>query len=160
LWSEIVLLVLARLVVKRVEIREVKSRRAENEILDASEFFSDEVVIDLYTSTSSETWRVSANGFDFSCLGAEKSLLASENIAKLDRLIRTRAGNAQIIDSYARLRPVLDLVWGPQQETKSSGWKRERPGKLSIGVLTIRSNEDQFTRYSRLLRYLAAQVSN
>jgi hypothetical protein len=160
LWSEIVLIVPARLVTKRVEIKEVKSRRAENEILDASEFFSDEVVIDLYASTSSATWRVSANGFDFSCLGAEKSLLANENMAKLDRLIRAKARTAQVNDSYARLRSMLDLVWGAQQETKSSGWKRERPGKLSIGMSTINSNEDQFTRYSRLLRYLTAQESN
>ncbi len=159
-WSEIVLIVPARLVRKRVELKEVKTRRAENQILDAREFFSDEVVIDLYASTSWETWRVSANGFDYSCLGAEKSLLATENIAKLDRLIRAKAGKAQVNDSYARLRSMLDLVWGPQQETKSSGWKRERPGKLSIGIATINSNEDQFTRYSRLLRYLAAKESN
>jgi hypothetical protein len=52
-WSNILLLVPARLIEKRVEVKEVKSRRAENELLDASEFFSDETVIDIYLSTSS-----------------------------------------------------------------------------------------------------------
>lgn len=156
-WSNIILLVPARLVEKRVEVKEVKSRRAENEILDASEFYSDEAVIDIYLSTYSETWRVSANGFDFSCLGSVKALVANENMTRLQRRLVPQATNARFDDSYNRLRPVLDLVWGPEQETKSSGWRRERPGKLSLGMATINSNESQFTRYSRLLYYVTSQ---
>lgn len=153
-WSNILLLVPARLIEKRVEVKEVKSRRAENEILDASEFFSDETVIDIYLSTHSETWRVNASGFDFSCLGSEKALVANENLTRLQRRLVEQATNARFDDSYNRLRPLLDLVWGPEQETKSSGWRRERPGKLSLGMATINSNESQFTRYSRLLYYV------
>lgn len=149
-WSNILLFVTARLIEKRVEVHEVKSRRAENEITDASEFFSDEQVIDIYCNTHSETWRVGASGFDFSCLGSEKALVANENIVRLQRRLIAHATTAQLDDSYNRLRPVLDLVWGPEQETKSSGWRRERPGKLSLGMATIHSNEPQFTRYSRL----------
>ena len=159
-WSNIILLLPGRLIEKRVEVKEVKARRAENEILDTSELFSDEAVIDLYLSGYAETWRISANGFDFSCLEAEKTLLANENFTRLQRLLVTRAINARFDDSYNRLRPLLDLVWGPQQETKSSGWRRERPGKLSLGMATIRSNESQFTRYSRLLHYLATHELN
>ncbi|HXQ70782.1 MAG TPA: hypothetical protein VN844_09860 [Pyrinomonadaceae bacterium] len=153
-WSNILLLVPARLIEKRVEVKEVKSRRAENEILDTSEFFSDEPVIDIYLSTYSETWRVSASGFDFSCLGSEKALVANENLTRLQRRLVAQATNARFDDSYNRLRPLLDLVWEPEQETKSSGWRRERPGRLSLGMATINSNESQFTRYSRLLYYV------
>jgi hypothetical protein len=153
-WSNILLLVPARLIEKRVEVKEVSTRRGENEILDTSEFFSDETVIDIYVATHSETWRVSARGFDFSCLGSEKALIANENMARLQRRLITHATNARFDDSYRRLQPVLDLVWGPEQETKSSGWRRERPGKLSLGMATINSNESQFTRYSRLLFYV------
>ncbi|HEY2963076.1 MAG TPA: hypothetical protein VGJ37_11710 [Pyrinomonadaceae bacterium] len=153
-WSSILLLVPARLIEKRVEVKEMKSRRAENEIIDTSELFSDEAVLDLYLSTHSETWRIGAHGFDFSCLESEKTLLANENIARLQRCLLAKATNAHCDDSYNRLRPVLDLVWSPEQETRSSGWRRERPGKLSIGMATIRSNESQFTRYSRLLYHL------
>src|SRR6476659_2144000 len=159
-WSDVVLLVSGRLVERRVEVKEVMSRRAENEIVDTSELFSDEAVIDLYLSVNSETWRLSANGFDFSCLGAEKSLLANENFTRLQRLLLARATNARVDDAYNRRRSLLDLVWGPQQETKSSGWRRERPGRLSIGMATIHSNESQFTRYSRLLYYLATHDTN
>ncbi|MCA1577025.1 MAG: hypothetical protein LC794_06635 [Acidobacteria bacterium] len=154
LWSNIVLIVPARLMARRVEVKELKTRRAEGEILDKSEFFSDEVVIDFYTTSNSETWRISAGSFDFSCLGPDKALIANENIARLQRWLVSKATNARLDESYNRLRPVLDLVWGPEQETQSSGWRRERPGKLSVGMATITSNESQFTRYTRLLYYL------
>jgi hypothetical protein len=160
LWPEVVLLVSGRLLEKRVEVKEVKSRRAENEIVDTSELFSDEAVIDLYLSVNAETWRLSANGFDFSCLGAEKSLIANENFTRLQRLLVAKATNAHVDDFYNRRRSLLDLVWGPEQETKSSGWRRERPGRLSIGMATIHSNESQFTRYSRLLYYLTTHDTN
>ena len=150
-WSNVRLLVPARLIEKRVEVKEAKGRGPENEILDTSELFSDEAVIDLYCSTHSETWRISAHGFDFSCLAGEKTLLANENFARLQACLGAKATAARLDESYNKLRPVLDLVWSPEQETRSSGWRRERPGKLSVGVTTIRSNESQFTRYSRLL---------
>ena len=153
-WRDVVLVVTGRLFVTRMEIEERKSRRAENEIVHSSEFSSDEAVIDLYAATDAETWRVSANGFDFSCLGPNKALVANENITRLQQLIVDHAAHAKLDDSYRRLRHTLDLVWGSRSETQSSGWRRERPGRLSVGAATIKSNESQFTRYSRLLRHL------
>jgi len=154
-WSDIGLIVTGRLFETRLEIKERMTRKTENEILDTSEFFRDEYVIDFYTAEHSSTWRVSANGFDFSCLGCEKALIVNENMNKLLRLMIEKAGNSIVDDSYARVRNLLDLAWTTQPETQSSGWRRERPGKLSVGVSTIRSNETQFTRYSRLLHYLS-----
>jgi hypothetical protein len=156
-WSSVLLLVPARLIEQRVEVQEVKSRREENELLETSEFFNDEPVIDIYLSTHPEAWRVNASGFDFSCLGREKALIVNENIAKLQRKLIANATNATLDDSYGRVRSLLDLVWSPEQETKSSGWRRERPGKLSIGIATIKSNENQFTRYSRLRYYVTTR---
>lgn len=152
-WQDVVLVVTGRLFVKRVETQERKKRRAENEIVQSSEFISDEAVIDLYTSTHPQTWRISANGFDFSCLGPKKTLTAQENIASLRQLIAAHTPHARFDDSYKRLRQTLDLVWGSQQETQSSGWRRGF-GKPKIELATINSNENQFTRYSRLRRYL------
>ena len=152
-WREVVLIVTGRLFVKRVEIQERKTRRAENEIVQTSEFSSDEAVIDFYTSTHPQTWRVTANGFDFSCLVNQKTLIANENIVRLQQMIAVNAPHVRVDDSYKRLRHTLDLVWGSKQETQSSGWRRERPGKLSVGLATTNSNESQFTRYSRLRRY-------
>ena len=69
LWSDVILILPARLIETRLEIKERMTRKKENEILDTNEFFRDEAVIDFYTSTHSFTWRVGATGFDFSCLG-------------------------------------------------------------------------------------------
>jgi hypothetical protein len=149
-WADIVLIVRGRLFETRLEIKERKTGKTENEILDTSEFFRDETVIDFYTASHASTWRVSAGGFDFSCLGREKALVANENIGRLQRLIVGKAVNAHVDDSYARMRNLLELAWSTQPETQSSGWRRERPGKLSVGMATTRSNEIQFTRYSRL----------
>jgi hypothetical protein len=154
-WNDIVLIVTGRLFETRLEIKERMTRKPENEILDTSEFFSDEFVIDFYTATHSSTWRVGASGFDFSCLGRDKALVVNENIGKLLVLMIEKARNAKVDDSYARVRNLLELVWTMEAETQSSGWRRERPGKLSVGVSTIRSNETQFTRYSRLRYYLS-----
>jgi hypothetical protein len=154
-WADIFLIVPGRLFETRLEIKERRTRKPENEILDTSEFFKDETVIDFYVAEHSSTWRVSAGGFDFSCLGREKALVATENIGKLQRLIVSKAVNAQFDDSYARVRNLLELAWGVQAETQSSGWRREAPGKLSVGVANVKTNESQFTRYSRLRYYLS-----
>jgi hypothetical protein len=154
LWSDVNLILTARLIETRLEIKERMTRKKENEILETNEFFRDEAVIDFYTTTHSFTWRVGATGFDFSCLGSEKALVANENIGRLQRFIVAKAVNAQLDDSYQRVRNLLELAWSTQPETQSSGWRRERPGKLSVGVATTKSNETQFTRYSRLRHYL------
>jgi hypothetical protein len=154
-WTDIVLILPARVFETRFEMTERITRKPEKEIVDTSEFFRDEAVIDFYTSANASTWRVSANGFDFSCLGDEKALVANENIGRLQRLIAVKAVNAEVDDSYRRVRNVLEFAWSMQPETQSSGWRRERPGKLSVGMATTKSNETQFTRYSRLRYYLS-----
>jgi hypothetical protein len=156
-WSDIVLIVMGRLFETRLEITERMTRKTENEIVDTSEFSRDEYVIDFYTSEHSSTWRIGANGFDFSCLGREKALVVNENMGKLRALMIEKSANARVDDSYARVRNLLELAWTTQPETQSRGWRRERPGKLSVGVSTIRSNETQFTRYSRLRYYLKSR---
>lgn len=156
-WSDVILILPARLIETRVEIKERMTHKKENEILDTNEFFRDEVIVDFYTATDSFTWRVSANGFDFSCLGKEKALVANENIGRLQRLMAGKAVNAVVDDSYRQVRNLLELAWPTQAETESSGWRRERPGKLSVGVATTKSNESQFNRYSRLRHYLSSK---
>ncbi|HSE17977.1 MAG TPA: hypothetical protein VLB46_13055 [Pyrinomonadaceae bacterium] len=159
-WSDVILIVTARIIETRLEIKERMTRKQENEIVDTNEFFRDEVVIDFYSVKDRSTWRVGASGFDFSCLGSEKALVASENIVRLQRLLVAKAVNAQFDESYRQIRNLLELVWSPQSETESSGWRRERPGKLSVGVATTKSNETQFTRYSRLRHYFLVNPEN
>jgi hypothetical protein len=149
LWSQISLVVSGRLISKRTESAEQKSRRGEREIISASEFFTDESVMDIYGANRSEAFRISANSFDFSCL-PQRSLIAAENFVTLRDWVRSRAFVAHQDDSYLSLRQTLDLVWPSAQRTGSGGWRRERPGKFSIEAVTESSNLNQFTRYSRL----------
>jgi len=127
MWKDFILLVVGRLTVKRVELKEQKGVRAENRILDASEFATDETVVDLYTNNQAVPYRIAANSFDFSCLEENKALLASENIATLLKLIREHAPHAEYDDSFQSARKALEVVWPSDQQNESSGWRRERP---------------------------------
>lgn len=149
-WADFTLLVVGRLIAKRVELKEQKAARAENRILDSSEFVTDETVVDFYVSKQAVPYRISANSFDFSCLGKNKGLLANQNLSTLIALFRERAPQAGYDDSFNSLRKSLDAVWPSQQQNESSGWRRERPGKYSIGSVAALNNEMQFWRYSRL----------
>jgi hypothetical protein len=153
-WSEIVLLVTGRLLVKRVEVKERKSRRAEDDIVAASQFFTDESVLEIYARSSTPALRIQAGGFDFSSLGSRKALVAGENLEALIDLIREKAPHAELDTSYSALRQTLEPVWRAEQRTEASGWRRERPGRYSTSGVTEVSNENQFVRYSRLLYYL------
>jgi hypothetical protein len=152
-WTDFTLFVVGRLIVKRVELKEQKGARVENRILDASEFITDETAVDLYTNQQSTPYRITANSFDFSCLGKNKGLLASDNISRLISLFRVHAPYAGFDDSFNSVRKALEAVWPSEQQNESSGWRRERPGKYSIGSVTELSNEMQFLRYSRLRYY-------
>jgi hypothetical protein len=154
-WEELCLIVSGRLVVQKVEVTERVSRRPENEILDTSEFFYDEPLLDLYSSTHDQTWRIAMNSFDFSCLQNQKSFIAGENLRKLQDLICSKRASLQFDSTYNELRTTLQAIWPAEQDTQSRGWRRERPGKYSVGAVTANTNRAQFTRYSRLRRYFA-----
>ncbi len=151
-WDQLSLLVTGRLITKRVEIQERRGT-TENEIMNASELFNDEEVLDLYLKNN-QVWRMLAHNFDFSFLRERKSLIAGENFGALLELLRKRATRAEFDDSYNLLRSTLDIVWPCVQKLQSRGWRRDRPGKYSIEAATQTNNEPQFTRYSRLRYYL------
>ncbi len=71
-WSQIALLVSGRLITKRVESAEQKGRGGEREIIEANEFFADQLVLDLYINGRPETFRITANNFDYSSLPGRK----------------------------------------------------------------------------------------
>ena len=45
-----------------------------------------------------------------------------------------------------------------ERHTGSRGLRRERPGKYNIEAVTQTSNENQYTRYSRLRRLLSQRA--
>ena len=157
-WAEFELLVAGRLITRRFELKEQNRAHSEASIVDASEFFTDEPVFELHTKTLSLPYRFSANSFDFSCLGKMKSLLSGENITTLLNRFHENAPHAERDESYNLVRKALEVVWPSQQQHESIGWRRERPGKYTVGSATETSNERQFSRYSRLRYCLHADA--
>jgi hypothetical protein len=66
------------------------------------------------------------------------------------QFFRDQAPQAAYDDSFDSVRKALEIVWPAEQQNESSGWRRERPGKYSVGSATELNNEMQFLRYSRL----------
>jgi hypothetical protein len=156
-WTEIVLLVAGRISRRQIEVEERRGRRAASEVVETREFYDDEGVLDLYTSEPACNWRIKAASFDYTCLGAQKSLLAAENFTRLYAALRTRAVNAMCDDAYNSLRHLLQAAWPVAEQTSAGGLRRDRPGRLHTEAVTSISNETQFTRYGRLHRHFALQ---
>jgi hypothetical protein len=167
-WSEVVLLVKGRVTTRRIEVAERRRGLAgRSETVDTRELASDEMVLDLYTScvegheahaAGGLGFRVTSNGFDYSCLGEGKSLVAAENFDALVLALRGRAPSAVLDEDYARLRPLLSDVWPSAERTESLGLRRERPGRFNTEAVTTVSNETQFTRYARLRQLLVLRA--
>lgn len=153
-WTEISLIVAGRLFERRVEVEERRGRGAENEIVESRELSADEAVLDIYAAGRDGNARIVANNFDFSCLGAEKKLLAAANFSRLVEILRERAKLARYDDSYDRVRRALLALWPLEEHTGSGGLRRVRPGRYNTETVTTSDNEGQFTRYSRLRHYL------
>ncbi|HEX5706855.1 MAG TPA: hypothetical protein VFX96_06150, partial [Pyrinomonadaceae bacterium] len=111
---------------------------------------SDAPALEIYARGESGGWRVGADGFDYSCLGEMKGLLARENFVRLAEALRGRASAATYDDEYARVRHLLAHAWPLSEHTESGGLRRARPGKFNTESVTVLSNDAQFTRYARL----------
>ena len=148
-WDEVTLVVAGRLILNRQETEERK-RRGRKQTVDSRQLSSDESVLDLYVKSDEVNWRINANNFDFSCLGSAKGVTTFENFTALISLMRGRATNAQIDDSYNQARPALASVWPVEPQTRKGEWHRSGAGKLNVATVTTTDNETQFTRYSRL----------
>jgi hypothetical protein len=152
-WSDILLLVTGRLVMRRVELEERHKSRG-SEIVEARELMGDVLLLDLYTKSRDGGWRVASDSFDFSCLGERKGLIASGNFAVLIEVLRERAPQMRVDESYNAWRQALAPVWPPEERTQSGGLRRERPGRFNVEAVMTSDNETQFTRYSRLRHFL------
>jgi len=149
-WTEIALIVVGRVVTRRVEVEQRQAKLSNrSRVVDTRELTSDEAVLDIYTQ-GGDGFRVLADGFDYSCLGAGKRLLARENFDALAAALRERSPSAVFDDEHTRLRTLLSAAWPPSERTGSSGLRRERTGRFNTESVTTISNETQFTRYARL----------
>lgn len=152
-WADLALMVSGRITRKRVELKEERKRN-ENRVLEADQFFTDESVVDLFPAHINTPYRIESGSFDFSCLTEKKRLVAAENFSILIDVFREKVPAMLYDQKYNSVRKALEPVWGSEQHNESTGWRRGRPGKVSLGSTTETSNESQFSSYARLRNYL------
>lgn len=127
-----------------------KRKKGERKILDASETASDEMLIDIYSKQDSTGFRILSKGFDFSCLGTEKKMLATENMKRLAVKFQEFAPQARSVNDYLSVREILGNVWEIESRKDSLGLKRHSFGKFDFSNVSSSNNLQQFTKYSRL----------
>lgn len=152
--EDLILIITGAIFERKVEAVEKRGKKGENKILQSTETSSDEFLIDIYSREDPIGCRIFAKGFDFSCLAAEKGILAAENLKKLAGKLRENSPEAKFVDDYRQVRESLGNVWQVEEKTDSQGLKREGFGKFNLENITTINNLSQFTRYSRLQRHL------
>jgi hypothetical protein len=149
--DDIELIVFGRLLeidIQSTELR--KFRRAE---LDGNVTTKSKTsVIDIHTDEA--TFRILEHGFDFGCLASEKGYVASENMDKLAQLLRETATDAAYDANYELVRELLGEVWDLEETLDAGGVSRTGMGKLVVTRTSKQRNNDQFNKYSQMLRQL------
>ncbi|HEX8399640.1 MAG TPA: hypothetical protein VF644_19560 [Pyrinomonadaceae bacterium] len=152
-WEDLSVLVEGRIFESKREALEQRKKGEAKEIGEASEFSDDERVLDFYDLKNLLGYRVSSKSFDFSCLGAKKSLLANENFEILLDEFKHRARNAFFDGNYKIIRPLLAQVWEMDERRDLTGLQHAGVGKINLGSTLTINNQSQFNRYSRLLAF-------
>lgn len=137
-----------------VDKLEKKGRRGKSKVIDEYEASSDQPILDIYDRLDPAGFRVMLTGFDFSCLGANKGLIAAQNIKDLAGLLSHHAPQARLIDHYRSVREDLSNVWEITRRKDSKGLQRSGFAKLDFGNTETTSNLTQMNRFSRLQWHL------
>lgn len=151
--ADLDLVVTGRIFASKIETSQKRKKR-KTTTTSESQTSSDEKVIDLYSKGNAAGWRIPAHGFDFSCLGGDKSLLAGENMNTLAAKLKAYLPHARFVDDYSQIREFLDDVWAIQFTKDSLGIRRSVFRGNTFGTVVSSDNQIQFTKYSRLQRLL------
>ncbi len=150
--KDLVLIVVGAVFHKQIESVEKRKGKDEKKLLDATETASDEMLIDIYGNADQIGFRIEQKGFDFSCFGDEKKMLAAQNIKLLVEKLKRFAPNAKVSEDYLKVREFLGEIWEVEHRKDSQGLKRHGFGKFDFSNLATSNNLGQFTKYSRLQR--------
>lgn len=153
-WNDVALIVSGILAKVRVDSLEKKRRHGKTKLIDETATSTDEQIFDIYTRDDATGYRVHQAGFDFSCLGENKGLLASENMRRLITELRKRAPEAVFVDTYGQFRHLLNDVWEIETRKDFHGLRRSGFGKVESASVASSSNLDQFNKFSRLQWHL------
>lgn len=132
---------------KRAMLREAGSA-------DEAEISGDGTVMDLYCDGHETGFQITPAGFDFSCLGSEKGMMARENWAKLIRMLGEELPQLIKDLEYDRLASHLEFAWPLSRRSETEGLVKTGFGKRAFGRTQWMNNAEQFLRYSRLRWHL------
>ena len=145
---DVKLVVIGSIITTTAESKLKKTRKETKEFNEYAAS-SDHLVVDIHTSAERIGYRILSHGFDFSCLGDDKSWVAADNVKRLIEKLSDFLPSAVVDRSYRSKAAVLDRVWPRTVANTSKGIERNWFGvQISTGITT--SNETQFTRYSRV----------
>ncbi|MBK9155979.1 MAG: hypothetical protein IPM25_17505 [Chloracidobacterium sp.] len=136
----------------RSESIEQAKKKGHRKSLSNSETGSDLRVMDVYFEGLSRGWQIRSNGFDFSCLGDAKGMLAAENLDRLKQVLLASGSRAQVLDDHDDVRGLIAEVWPDEVRKDFEGIKHAGLWKAGFSKKVISNNFEQFNRYSRLQR--------
>ncbi|MEO6333727.1 MAG: hypothetical protein ABIO91_01970 [Pyrinomonadaceae bacterium] len=131
---------------ERTESIEKRKLRG-SKTLSETETSSDGPVIDIYSRNDAAGRRIPASGFDFSCLGSEKSLIVAENMKRLVATLADFSPGARLVEDYVKVRSMLELAWPAESRRESQRLARNRK---EVSNVSTSNNAVQLTKYSRL----------
>lgn len=152
--SEIRLLVVGALKNNRVDYTEgiVGIRGQSGNVLDSSEFSSDEMLIDVYSASLDRSFRVKSGAFDYSGLVSPLSFRAELNFKTAVSKLRAAASQAAFDDDFGKVSHLLSRAWPERSRNEARGIKRKGLAYRPVAQASLISdNRDQFERYSRLM---------
>ena len=152
--ADLALIIPGSITESKVDSLEKKGLRKKAQLIDESATAMDETLFDIYLRNDPTGFRVRLAGFDFSCLGDDKGLLAGENMRRLINVLKVVAPNAKYVDNYPAVRQALGCLWDVESHKDSKSVERAGFGKAKFGTVESTSNLNQFTKYSRLQWYL------
>lgn len=151
--EDLILIVAGTISESRTDQIEKKRRGKQTKVLDHVETEQDEAVVDIYVRGDAIGFRVMLAGFDFSCLGKDKSYIAAENIRRLVTALHGLAPHTRVVTYCHKVRHALSPVWTIDVRKDSRGMQRSRFGRSEPGSRIASSNLRQLNRFSRLQRH-------
>ena len=151
--DDIKLSVLGELRNVRVDYTEgISGRRSQaGNVLESSEFRSDETLLDVYTASLDHSFRIKSDAFDYSGLVSPLSFRSEVNFRVALAKLRADLPHARIDDDFTKMRSLLGRAWPERSRNESRGIKRTLAFRAVAQASVMSDNRDQFDRYSRLI---------
>ncbi len=120
-------------------------------VIDTAEFHSQDLLLDVYTTNLETSFRIRADGFDYSNLVSPLFFRVELNFKEAIKRLREIIPQAIFDADFTQVQSLLSRAWPPRSHTESRGVKRSSMFKRVALATVARDNRDQFERYSRLM---------